>query len=452
MFFLIPIGFLKVFHRYPWANLGLIATCVLLYVAQALTPDRSSWEQYLMLFPRTMPARLAAYAEPEAVAVWHQHAWTRQPWSLVTHAFLHGGIMHLVGNMAFLFVFGCAVNSEFGHAKYLLIFFTAALIAGIGYLVVGDMPMLGASGAICGITGLVAALYPRNDVRLAFFVWVIFVARVRVVEWPALFVVAGWFGLDLLGQLVLSNSSAIAYCAHLSGSVFGFALGVTALRVGWVVSDGNDFLTWYLGARVARKSKPRHRLWTGVGAPKIPPKLSAPRPAPDWDPIPLAGEEPSPGHEPIPLSAAGPRPVRRSSHEESAAYTVPVYRQLTEYFDGLPRGAKISGEDADRLCQWYEQYRRVHAGARISSKALLGMARLLAHRGQSDLALDAYDRVLRVGQLSRPALLALEAARYANSCGKRARARVLLKRALAGPLTPEHERLALELQAKLAHE
>jgi hypothetical protein len=337
-------------------------------------------------------------------------------------------------------VFGSALNAELGHVRYLLFYALAASIAAAGYLLLNDQPAIGASGAICGVTGMVAALYPRNDVRLFYFAWLILRVFFGTVDWPAVAVIVLFFSMDVFFQIFLGELAPVGYMAHISGTLCGFALGIAALKRGWVVSDGHDFLSWYLGTEV--KNKRTRPSILPVGAHKNIPINIMPKPAPEWDPIPIVGDEPA--EEP---QEAPRRPEAEQVRDLAVVNDVPVYRQLSAYFSRRPKAEEIPQEDVDKLTRWYERYRKVHAGVSMDPHALLGLARLFVREHRTELALDAYDRLLRM----RPglSLAALEAARFADFSGKRSRARALVKVALAGELPPERRQAALDLQNSL---
>jgi membrane associated rhomboid family serine protease len=129
------------------------------------------------------------------------------------------GIISLLGNLLFLFLFGNAVNAKFGHWQYLALFFTAALISGLAfYLVTSDVPLSGASGAIMGLTGAFLVYYPRNEVTLA-HVMSPWYGTFALPSWA---VIAAWFAYDLLS--FASGGMGLGYVAHVVGFAFGFGV------------------------------------------------------------------------------------------------------------------------------------------------------------------------------------------------------------------------------------
>ena len=146
---------------------------------------------------------------------------------LVTCMFLHGGWMHLIGNMWFLWIFGDNVEDRLGHFSYVSFYLLCGLGAGILQLVVSvgsQIPMLGASGAISGVLGAYIVLYPRAKVLtlvpLLFFFF--------TVDLPAVVILGYWFviqffsGLESLGMR--AGGGGTAWWAHIGGFVMGMAL------------------------------------------------------------------------------------------------------------------------------------------------------------------------------------------------------------------------------------
>jgi len=139
-----------------------------------------------------------------------------EPWRIVTSMFLHGGFLHLLLNAWGLFLFGSLVEKRAGEAEFFKIFIIAGIIGSVGYWmayaagIIPNMPALGASGAIFGIIGAAAVLFPD----LVIYVW-FFPMRMR--EAAILFAV-----LELYGTMTMTTSG-IASAAHLGGLIFGYA-------------------------------------------------------------------------------------------------------------------------------------------------------------------------------------------------------------------------------------
>jgi len=164
--------------------------------------------------------------------------------TVISSMFLHGGWMHLLGNMLFLWIFGDNLEELMGGARFLL-FYLASGIAAAALQVAADpgsgLPMVGASGAIAGVMGGYLLLYPRARVDVLF----IFVIFFRIVPVPAWIVLGIWFALQLLGGFSTpSDMGGVAYWAHAGGFAAGLALAVPYfLRLGgpgfWARSAGH---------------------------------------------------------------------------------------------------------------------------------------------------------------------------------------------------------------------
>lgn len=160
------------------------------------------------------------------------------PAGLISHMFVHAGILHLLGNMVYLWVFGDNVEDRLGHARYLALYLGGGLVAAAAQTLTdvdAVVPLVGASGAVAAVLGAYLVTYPRHSVAtlltfpaslLAFVVrsrWNLLL--VAVVELPAWLVLAGWVWIQLRGYAT-PGGGGIAYVAHLAG----FAAGIVLLR------------------------------------------------------------------------------------------------------------------------------------------------------------------------------------------------------------------------------
>jgi membrane associated rhomboid family serine protease len=140
--------------------------------------------------------------------------------------FLHGGWLHLIGNMWFLWVFGNNVEDSMGHVRFVLFYIVCGLAAAAAQIVATPrsvLPMVGASGAISGVMGAYIVLYPRVKVHMLIFLG-IFITTVAVPAWMML---GYWFLLQILGGLPMLSSEpggGTAFWAHAGGFVAGMAL------------------------------------------------------------------------------------------------------------------------------------------------------------------------------------------------------------------------------------
>ena len=157
--------------------------------------------------------------------------------SFVTSMFLHGGFMHLLGNMLFLWVFGDNLEDQMGHAGF-LVFYLLSGLAAAGAQVVSDpgstVPMVGASGAIAGVMGGYLLMFPRARVDILIILVIIF----RIIPVPAWIVLGAWFAIQLFqGWTTPTNMGGVAYWAHAGG----FAAGVILTFPLWQRRGGPVF-------------------------------------------------------------------------------------------------------------------------------------------------------------------------------------------------------------------
>jgi rhomboid family protein len=161
----------------------------------------------------------------------------QKPWweTLFTSMFMHGGWLHIAGNMLFLWVFGNNIEDRMGRLKFLLFYVLAGLIAVYTQALIdpgSTAPTIGASGAIAGVLGAYALLF--RQARVLTLIFIIFF--VTLVEIPALILLALWFILQFvpaLGQVAVGSGGdqGVAYFAHVGGFVFGLAVAGAMLSV-----------------------------------------------------------------------------------------------------------------------------------------------------------------------------------------------------------------------------
>ncbi len=144
--------------------------------------------------------------------------------SIFTSMFLHGGWMHLIGNMLYLWVFGNNIEDAMGHKKFILFYFLCGMAAVFAQAIPdpsSTLPMIGASGAISGVLGAYLLLYPRAKVLMAIPLWIVFYT-VRI---PAMFVLLFWFGMQLVSSYMTGDQEGgVAFGAHVGGFVAGMVL------------------------------------------------------------------------------------------------------------------------------------------------------------------------------------------------------------------------------------
>jgi rhomboid family protein len=147
--------------------------------------------------------------------------------SILTSMFIHGGFLHIAGNMWFLWVFGRGVEDLLGHARYLLLYFAGGIAAALLYILVNSnstAPTIGASGAIAGVMGAYLIKFPRAHIVTLVFI-VIFITTIDI---PAAFLLLYWFAIQFfsgVGSVGYSESSGgVAWFAHVGGFIAGMLL------------------------------------------------------------------------------------------------------------------------------------------------------------------------------------------------------------------------------------
>jgi len=208
-------------RRTPYANYALIAVNVLVFLLEYGTHPITgqlvyrAWVARFMLTPNELHF-----------------------WQFVSYAFLHGGFIHILGNMFFLYLFGNNVNDKFGHIGYLCFYLAGAVFSGIGHAVVhsgSSIPTLGASGAVAAVTGAYLVLFPQTLITVLY--WLFFIG---VVEVPALYFIA--LKMILIDNMIARYTPYVAYDAHLAGYSFGIAALIGLLATGLI--SGSSFDLW----------------------------------------------------------------------------------------------------------------------------------------------------------------------------------------------------------------
>jgi membrane associated rhomboid family serine protease len=150
--------------------------------------------------------------------------------TLITSMFLHGGWMHVLGNMWYLWIFGDNVEDRFGHGRFIVFYLLCGIIAALGQIAIdpgSTLPTIGASGAIAGVMGAYFVLYPRSRV-LTLIPLIIFW---EIIELPAIVLLGFWFVIQLFsaGTIAITASTGgggVAFAAHVAGFVVGMIGGL----------------------------------------------------------------------------------------------------------------------------------------------------------------------------------------------------------------------------------
>lgn len=209
-------------RRIPYVTYGLIAINIAVFIWQFSMPggERAA-NQFLVNY-----------------AFWPQNPVTGQSMTgFYTHMFLHGGFMHLAGNMLFLWIYGDNMEDELGHVPFAVFYYVSGLAAAyLQYLPApnSQIPMVGASGAIAGIMGGYLLMFPKA--RIDIFVFLIIF--IRIIPVPAFIVLGLWMALQVLNGLGSDvNGGGTAYWAHVGGFIAGFILTIPL----WLKRGGPGF-------------------------------------------------------------------------------------------------------------------------------------------------------------------------------------------------------------------
>jgi membrane associated rhomboid family serine protease len=212
---LIPIKDSNPTHRFPVVTVLLIACNIIVYLFELSLSEAEirSFVHSLGLVPARVfrEGLVAAGPVPDGATVF-------------TSMFLHGGLLHLAGNMLYLWIFGNNVEDAMGRPRFLVFYALCGAAAAMSHALPNlssAIPMIGASGAVSGVLGAYLLLFPRARVltlfTLGFFV--------RLIEVPAMVVLGLWFVLQFLSALAASGAGGgIAWYAHVGGFLAGMGL------------------------------------------------------------------------------------------------------------------------------------------------------------------------------------------------------------------------------------
>jgi len=201
----------------PWVTYGLIALNVFFFlveVGQGSAPAIQTFIERWSVVPIEYRDHMD-YAPTIPLPYWV---------TVFSAMFLHGGLVHIAGNMLYLWVFGDNIENALGRARFLLFYLLCGVAAAAAYILVNldsSVPSLGASGAIAGVLGAYLLLYPGNTVRVLFFIF-----PLRLPAWVLL---GGWILLQFFNELgsigqQTAQTQGVAYAAHIGGFLAGVLL------------------------------------------------------------------------------------------------------------------------------------------------------------------------------------------------------------------------------------
>jgi membrane associated rhomboid family serine protease len=201
-------------HTFSFVTIGLILANCLIFYHQITLPFAAS--QRFIFQWGAIPYQIT-HGE-----ILYQKPFLHPILTLLSSMFLHGGFLHLIGNMLYLWIFGNNIEDTLGHFRFLLFYLLAGLCAALTQVFSDPQsttPMIGASGAVAGILGAYLLLFPRAHVLTLMFI-VIFIRLIRV---PALIVLGFWFFIQIL-SVSAGREGSVAFFAHIGGFLAGLIL------------------------------------------------------------------------------------------------------------------------------------------------------------------------------------------------------------------------------------
>lgn len=214
---MIPISDNNPTHHFPIITLAIITLSVAVFLWQlSLGP---TGQQAVALSLGTVPSVLFGSKQlPPELQILPAEA------TLITSMFLHGGWMHLIGNMLYLWIFGNNIEDAMGHKRFVLFYLLSGVLAALAFAlpnIDSTIPMIGASGAISGVLGAYLILYPRAKI-LVLIPLGFFLTHMRL---SAIWVLGFWIILQVINSLITpSTGGGVAWGAHLGGFVAGMLL------------------------------------------------------------------------------------------------------------------------------------------------------------------------------------------------------------------------------------
>ncbi|HOA36171.1 MAG TPA: rhomboid family intramembrane serine protease [Bacillota bacterium] len=223
---MIPIRDTAPRHRFPAVNIALIVLNILIFFYQQMLPPE---QLYSFIFTYgTVPANLTGSLLGILKPGFSSGALLAASIPLITANFLHGGWLHLLGNMLYLWIFGDNIEGKLGHLKYLLLYIFMGAASQLFHILSSPFsttPLVGASGAIAGVLGAYFILFPHARiltlVPLGFFI--------TFVHLPAVIFLGFWFILQLFNtslQGAAMGAQAVAWWAHIGGFLIGAGMGL----------------------------------------------------------------------------------------------------------------------------------------------------------------------------------------------------------------------------------
>jgi membrane associated rhomboid family serine protease len=275
MLFFLPIRTSIWPRRTPYANYALIFLNIVIFLLS-------------YSFDRHFTYILGGHVIPLSIrpefADWVLIPGSRHYWQFLSYAFLHGGVLHIVSNMFFLYLFGNNINDKLGHFWYIVFYLIGAIVSGAGFTLMhmsSLVPTLGASGAISAVIGAYMVLFPQT--RITVFYWI--VIFIGTFEIPALYFIG--FKLILFDNMISRITPGVAYGAHVAGYAYG--IGLMLLFLATRILSGTHYDLWVMIQQWNRRRQYRDAVasgydpFAGAGGRRQVESSEVPRSGPDGD-------------------------------------------------------------------------------------------------------------------------------------------------------------------------
>jgi hypothetical protein len=273
-------------------------------------------------------------------------------WQFISYAFLHGGLMHIAGNMYFLWLFGNNVNDRMGTVGYLCFYLAGAVFSGVGHTLGSSSPVLGASGAVAAVTGAYLVLFPQTLLTVVYWFFII-----GVMELPALYFIA--LKLIVIDNIIVRyEPHAVAYNAHLAGYAFGIA--ALMLLLGFRLMEGSHFDLWGMLRRWNQRRRYRDLVSGG------------------YDPF---------------SGRSGAKAVRSREVKQHGKLEAEQEEKVKELRMGISQ--RMQEQNVSAAAELYLQLLDVDSGQVPPRRFLLDIANQLASENRHEEAAEAYEKFLR---------------------------------------------------------
>ncbi len=300
MFLLIPWKVDVPQDRWPVVNWLIIGATIAVFGLQVY--DYALYLEHENARPPSLQPGARQGPAPATPSVEHRHkgmtqvpgvtrVWMLQSWSLkglLGYMWLHADLLHLLGNMLFLWIFGNAVCAKLGNLRYLGFYVLLGVVAGAAQLLYDSRPQLGASGAINGVVGMYLVLFYENEITCLFAFWFL-LPYVRWFAVSSAWIILFWLFWDVLGALM--GGSNVGHFAHLGGFAAGFGLAILMCKKGWIAMEKYEksLLQWWEQRRHGEPKSPVDAEYVRLGL-RMPEQGHPTKPStpePQLKPIPL---------------------------------------------------------------------------------------------------------------------------------------------------------------------